>query len=103
MDNSNIENVYNEVSNIENIYNENTTEVKPKQVRTKRALWRSEGDKYNNKPLSEAYFRDYYNDHLKNIYVECPHCKREIGKSNFQRHLASGKKCLKIRNLETIL
>ena len=89
------------MENIENISNEDTETVKVRKPTEKRALWRySEDGKYNNKPLSEAYFRNYYGDHLKSIYVECPHCKKEIGKHNFPRHLASGKKCLKIRNLE---
>ena len=74
-------------------------EVKPKQVRVKRAPWRREGDKYNNKPLSETYFNDYYITHLKDIYIECPHCKTMIGKKNYARHISSGKKCLKNRAL----
>ena len=75
--------------------------VKPKQVRTKRAIWRyNEDGTYDKKPLADTYFKDYYGEHLRAIYIECPHCKKQIGKHNYPRHLASGKKCLKIRNLE---
>jgi hypothetical protein len=74
--------------------------VKRGRGRPKTAPWRSEGEKYNSKPVSESYFRDYYGEHLRSIYVECPHCHKQIGKHNYTRHLASGKKCLKIRNLD---
>ena len=89
-------------SDSENVLSDVPIETaKPKQVRTKRAIWRYNDDgTYNNNPLSEAYFRNYYKERLSTIYIECPHCKKPIGKHNFPRHLASGKKCLKIRNLE---
>ena len=71
-----------------------------KLVGRPKTVWRhQENGKYNNNPLSEAYFRDYYKEHLRAIYIECPHCKKPIGKHNYPRHLASGNKCLKIRNL----
>ena len=63
------------------------------------ALWRYTDDKYNKCPLSPTYYNDYYIEHLKNIYIECQHCKKMIGKKNFARHIKDGKKCLKIRNL----
>ena len=72
---------------------------KPRKVMERRAIWRYKPDgTYNNNPKSEAYFRDYYKEHLSAIYIECPHCKKLIGKHNYSRHLASGKKCLKIRS-----
>ena len=75
--------------------------TKTRKPTERKALWRyGEDGKYNNKPLSEAYFRDYYKEHLSAVYVECPHCHKQIGKHNFPRHLSSGKKCLKIRNLD---
>ena len=93
MQSTNIENIYNEVTESENsIRDEPVVVVKPKQVRTKRAIWRYGDDgNNNNNPLSEAYFRDYYKEHLRAIYIECPHCKKPIGQHNYPRHLASGK------------
>jgi hypothetical protein len=68
------------------------------------AMWRYEREdgKYNKNPLSSEYYNDYYVEHLKNIYIECPHCKTMIGKKNYARHINHGKKCLKIRSLENI-
>ena len=43
----------------------------------RKAVWRyGEDGKYNTKPISESYFRDYYGEHLRSIYIECPHCKK---------------------------
>ena len=75
--------------------------TKTRKPMERRAIWRYNPDgTYNNNPKSEAYFRDYYKDHLRAIYIECPYCKKPIGKHNYPRHLASGKKCLKIRNID---
>ena len=91
MENTNIENIYDEVVD--------SDEVKPKRKwnpnpngRVKSAFWRYREDgTYNNNPISESYYRDYYKEHLSAIYVECPYCKKQIGKHNYPRHLTSGK------------
>ena len=102
--NTNIKNIdSHSESNSENTISDeqDLPRVKNPVGRPRTAIWRrTEDGKYNNNPLSEAYFRDYYKEHLRAIYIECPHCKKPIGKHNYPRHLASGKKCLKIRNLE---
>jgi hypothetical protein len=79
----------------------NEQPVKRPRGQPRTALWRYErlDGKYNNNPISPSYFNDYYIKSLKNIYIECPHCKTMIGKKNYARHISSGKKCLKIRNL----
>ena len=78
MENTNIENIYNEVTDSEN--NSSDNQIKPTKTRKqieRKALWRwGEDGKYNNKPVSESYFRDYYKEHLQAIYIECPHCKK---------------------------
>ena len=80
---------------------EQASTKKPRKVMERRALWRYKPDgTYNNNPTSEAYFRDYYGEHLRGVYVDCPYCKKAISKHNYNRHIASGKRCLKIRNLD---
>ena len=52
----------------------------------RKAAWRwGEGGKYNNKPTSEAYFRDYYREKLA-IKVQCPLCGNMVVKQKLQRH-----------------
>ena len=66
--------------------------LKRKVGKPRTAIWRyGEDNKYNNKPLSETYFNDYYTENLKNVYIECPHCRTMIGKKNYARHISSGK------------
>ena len=85
---------------MENTDSEEQAQKKP-VGKPRTALWRYEREdgKYNDKPISPSYFNDYYIKYLKNIYIECPHCKTLIGKKNYARHISSGKKCLTIRNL----
>ena len=54
--------------------------------------WRhSEDGTFNNKPTSETYFNDYYNNNLKNVYTNCPFCNRSILKATLPRHIKHGK------------
>ena len=71
--------------------------VKPKQVRTKRAIWRyGEDGTYNNNPLSEAYFKDY---HKKlGIKVVCEFCGSTVNKQKLKCEHQLSKKCLKFQN-----
>ena len=74
---------------------------KPKQVRIKRALWRyNEDGTYNNNPISPTYYKDYYLERVKHLYLECPYCKKSIHKPHYARHINTAQKCLKYRNIE---
>jgi hypothetical protein len=74
-----------------------TVMTKPKQVRIKRAIWRyGEDDTYNNKPISETYFRDYYHEKLS-MKAECEYCKSVICIQQMKRHQHAAK-CLKFQN-----
>ena len=85
----------------ENSSSDEVPPVKNPVGRPRTAIYRHKEDgSYDKKPLSETYFNDYYITNLKNIYIECPHCKTMIGKKNYARHIKDGKKCLKIRNLD---
>ena len=56
-----------------------------------RAVWRYRSDgTYNNKPLSESYFRDYYREKLSHK-VECKFCKREVCMQQMKRHQNTAK------------
>lgn len=62
------------------------------------ALWRlGEDGKYNNKPLSESYFRDYYHNKIK-ATVECVYCHKMTGAQKLKRHQTS-KACQKFQTL----
>ena len=75
--------------------------VKPKQVRTKRAIWRYNDDgTYNKNPLSETYYKDYYLERVKHVYIQCPYCNKSIHKPHYARHINTAQKCLRNRNLE---
>ena len=50
--------------------------------------WRSQGEKYNNKPNDPAYFRDYYRLHAKD-QIECERCGKTIFKVSKCKHLRS--------------
>ena len=78
--------------------------VKNGRGRPRRAPWRSEGDKYNDKAISETYCEDYCNEHIRNVYVKCPYCEHSILKPTLPRHIRQGKACLKFRehNLKNI-
>ena len=81
--------------------NEPEVVVKPKQVRIKRAIWRyNEDGTYNKNPLSETYYKDYYVERVKHVYIECPYCKKSIHKPHYARHINTAQKCMKNRNLE---
>ena len=74
-----------------------TVMTKPKQVRTKRAIWRyGEDETYNNKPISETYFRDYYHEKLS-MKAECEYCKSMVCIQKIKRHQKSAK-CSKFQN-----
>ena len=71
--------------------------TKPKQVRAKRAIWRyGEDETYNNKPISESYFRDYYHEKIS-MKTECKFCKSEVCIQQIKRHYKTAK-CLKFQN-----
>ena len=75
--------------------------VKPKQVRTKRAIWRyNEDGTYDKKPLAETYHKTYYLEHVKHVYIECPYCKKSIHKPHYARHINTAQKCMNNRNRE---
>ena len=61
------------------------------------AIWRyqREDGKYNNNPISPAYFRDYYREKLS-MKTECKFCKGEICIQQIKRHQNTAK-CLKLR------
>ena len=72
--------------------------VKPKQVRTKRAIWRYNDDgTYDKKPLTETYFNDYYHKKL-GIKVVCEFCGSTVNKQKLQCQHQLSKKCLKFQN-----
>ena len=55
----------------------------------RKAAWRyNEDGTYNNKPVSESYFRDYYREKLA-IKVECPLCGKFSNKEKLKRHQRS--------------
>ena len=67
-----------------------------KQI-AKTALWRyNEDGTYNNKPLSESYFRDYYRKNASH-HVNCNCCNKSIVVHDIKRHQRS-KRCLLIQN-----
>ena len=72
--------------------------VKPKQVRTKRAIWRYNDDgTYDKKPLTETYFNDYYHKKL-GIKVVCEFCGSTVNKQKLKCEHQLSKKCLKFQN-----
>ena len=81
-----------------------TENVKPKRHwipnpkgTEKSAFWRYREDgTYDNKPLSESYFRDYYREKLSHK-SECKYCKKEVCMQQMKRHQNTAK-CLKIQN-----
>ena len=70
---------------------------KPKQVRTKRALWRyKENGVYSHAPKDDPdYYKRYYHEKIK-LKIECPLCKRMTGAQKLSRHQESTL-CLKNR------
>ena len=83
------------------------TEIKPKRKYKKRkdigmkreirTPWRHKPDgTYNNTPISESYFRDYYHKKLSGI---CPFCNKEGVTAHMLRHQRSNK-CKKIQALK---
>ena len=68
----------------------NGTPPKPK------VSWRlGEDGKYNNKPLSVTYFKDYYHNKIK-AKVECEYCHKMTGAQKLKRHQTS-KACHKFQ------
>ena len=80
-------------SDCENVLSDVPIETaKPKQVRTKRAIWRySDDGTYDKKPLAETYDKTYYLEHVKHVYIECPYCKTSINKPHYARHISTTK------------
>ena len=85
------------------------TEIKPKRKYKKRkdigmkreirTPWRHKPDgTYNNTPISESYFRDYYHKNLSSTTM-CPFCNKERGAVNLSRHQKS-KNCKKMQALK---
>jgi hypothetical protein len=72
-------------SNSENVLSGVPIETaKPKQVRTKRAIWRYNDDgTYDKKPLVENYFNDYYHKKL-GIKVVCEFCGSTVNKQKLK-------------------
>ena len=79
-------------------------QVKPKghwnpspKGRVRSALWRYREDgTYNNNPISESYYRDYYHEKLS-MKKECEFCKSSVCMQQIKRHQKSAK-CLKFQN-----
>jgi hypothetical protein len=66
-----------------------TIEEPIKKEREKRAPWRyGEDGSYNNKPISETYFRDYYREKIA-CKVICELCGRSVGKQKLNTHKAT--------------
>jgi formylmethanofuran dehydrogenase subunit E len=78
----------------------NEEQIKKEREREKRALWRYSGDgTYNNKPISETYFRDYYREKIA-CKVACDLCGRIVGKQKLDLHQKT-KICAKYATLKT--
>ena len=45
--------------------------------------------KYNNNPLDPNYFKTYFQEKLKGVKVECPHCHKFRNKSKIAGHMKS--------------
>ena len=74
------------------------TSVKNPVGRPRTAIWRrSEDGKYNNNPLSETYYKDYYHEKLA-IKVQCPFCGSTVNKQKLKSEHQQSKKCLKFQN-----
>ena len=86
-------------SDSENVLSDVPIETaKPKQVRTKRAIWRySEDGTYDKKPLVENYFIDYYHKTL-GIKVVCEFCGSTVNKHKLKCEHQLSKNCLKFQN-----
>jgi len=84
-------------------------EIKPKRKykerkdkgmkRDIRVPWRHKPDgTYDNNPISESYFKDYYRDKLS-IKICCPICNSMIGKQKMCKHQKT-KKCRQLQELQ---
>ena len=73
----------------ESIINNNKMDLQTKKTRGgnhKRAPWRNNSDgTYNNKPIDDNYFRDYYRTKLCEK-ITCDICNKEISKGHFVKH-----------------
>ena len=57
-----------------------------KKEKVRKAEWRyNEDGTYNNKPISNTYFRDYYREKIA-CKVECVLCGRMVGKQKIHLH-----------------
>ena len=63
-----------------------TQNNKLKKEKVRKAEWRyNEDGTYNNKPISNTYFRDYYGEKIA-CKVECDLCGRMVGKQKIHLH-----------------
>ena len=75
------------------------TNVESPVGRPRTAIWRrSEDGKYNNNPISETYFKDYYREKLA-IKVQCRFCGSTVNKQKLKSEHQLSKKCLKFQNI----
>ena len=76
--------------------NEPIIKKERKQIERK-ALWRWNDDgTYNNKPISESYFRDYYR-RTASHHINCSFCNKSVVFHDIKRHQRS-KRCLLIQS-----
>ena len=70
-----------------------------KLKKKRKAEWRyNEYGAYNNKPISAAYFRDYYREKIA-CKVACDICGRIVGKQKLDKHKRT-KICARIGELK---
>jgi len=75
------------------------TIVKNPVGRPRTAEWRREGDKYNDRPISKTYFKDYYQEKL-GVKVICEFCGKSTNKQKLKSQHQLSKKCLNFQNLD---
>ncbi len=101
--------VENNINVIETNIDETTIEAIPPPPPTntpdeqpeKRKRGRPKGSTKENKLTADPnYFKNYYNENLKNVYsqkVECQHCKAKLSVMKLDRHQKTSKYCNLIR------